>query len=58
MSKVYTNEELSQKVDALSEVVNDKIDRDCANTDPSQVVLAKTDFSNVTPPLFTKKICK
>ena len=49
MSKVYTNEELSQKIDALSEIVNDKVDRDCVNTDPSQTVLAKTDFSNVTP---------
>ena len=47
MSRVYTNEELSQKVDInvgqISEALNDKADRD---------------LNNVTPPLFTKKIRK
>ena len=37
MSKTYTNEELSQKVDSISEVLNDKADRD---------------LNNVTPPIY------
>ena len=37
MSKIYTNEELSQKVDILSEVVNDKADRDLNNVTPPPI---------------------
>ena len=33
MSKIYTNEELSQKVDGISESLNDKMDRDALNNE-------------------------
>ena len=34
----------------ISEALNDKLDRDCVNVEPLQKILAKTDFTNVTPP--------
>ena len=40
MSRVYTNEELSRKVDGISEALNDKADRD---------------LNNVTPPIYVIK---
>ena len=44
MSKVYTNEELSQKVDGISESLNDKMDRDALNNEitPPPIYVVET----------------